>query len=580
MKGTVKRTGAALAASVLLAFACGLLFCRTTGFVYAIADDVIMRDIASGAFTGTPDGHLIFIQYVLGFLISRCYVLQPQVDWYGFFMAGALFLALAAVLYRGYAADWGRKAKLCYSVCVLGLFFIVLGFHAAQFEWTISAAALGTAALYLYLSAGTERDLTVTEKSLVWLLLVLTYGIRYDVFFMVLPGFGIGFLWKTVKRQEGRFQFQWGQVLLPVLVFACVGLMFVSEKLAYRGAEWESFQRFQTARSQVYDYDGVPSYEADPAFFEQEGISEAEVRNLRHYALYLVDGMDADRMESLSREAKLQSSGQTGLKARVKNGIVLAAQQVLGRDYGTVSIPAALALAAALWLAFRKRKERLLPVLLFIAAEGCLWLALGILGRLPERVAVSMHLVALGGGAGFCVDLWQRDRNANRNRELWNRGAAGLAVLLFAAGIWQWQLSIQKNQDKLAMDASYQQFKNECKSDTEKLYFIETYMAEPVGGAVVTARGDFRINRCLTLGDWYTTSPLDRERLEKLGITSVEQTIVEDPHAYLVVRDVEDPGFLESYFTEKYPDKELVLTETRKTGGRLYYLYQVQEKTE
>ena len=70
MRGMEKRTGAALAASVLLAFICGFLVYRTTGFVYAIADDVIMRDIASGAFTGTPDGHLIFMQYGLCLLYT------------------------------------------------------------------------------------------------------------------------------------------------------------------------------------------------------------------------------------------------------------------------------------------------------------------------------------------------------------------------------------------------------------------------------------------------------------------------------------------------------------------------------
>lgn len=54
MRENRKRTGAAAAASVLLAFIFGLAVYQTMGFVYAIADDVIMRDIASGAFTGTP----------------------------------------------------------------------------------------------------------------------------------------------------------------------------------------------------------------------------------------------------------------------------------------------------------------------------------------------------------------------------------------------------------------------------------------------------------------------------------------------------------------------------------------------
>lgn len=93
----------------------------------------------------------------------------------------------------------------------------------------------------------------------------------------------------------------------------------------------------------------------------------------------------------------------------------------------------------------------------------------------------------------------------------------------------------------------FQTFKNACKEETEKLYFIETYMAEPVGGARVVTNGNFALNRCLTFGDWYTDSPLDQERFMALGVKSVEQTLFTDENAYLVARDVEDPGFLASW---------------------------------
>lgn len=83
-----------LVVSLLLAFACGVFVYQVMGFTYDIADDIIMRDIASGAFTGTPDGHLIFVRYALGFLISRLYLLNRSVDWYGFVIAGAPFLGL------------------------------------------------------------------------------------------------------------------------------------------------------------------------------------------------------------------------------------------------------------------------------------------------------------------------------------------------------------------------------------------------------------------------------------------------------------------------------------------------------
>ena len=201
MKQAVKRTGAAAAASVLLAFICGLAVYQTMGFVYAIADDVIMRDIASGAFTGTPDGHLFFVQYALGRTISSLYRINGRADWYGFFMAGAVFFSLAAILYRGLAAKKSWKWKGVYCVGAVGVTLTALLSHAAQFEWTISAAALGAAALFLYVSAG-RRKTGLADGVWIWMLLILTYGIRSDVFFMVLPGFGLAFLWKAFQKNE------------------------------------------------------------------------------------------------------------------------------------------------------------------------------------------------------------------------------------------------------------------------------------------------------------------------------------------------------------------------------------------
>ncbi len=575
MKENRKRTGAAVAASVLLAFICGLLVYRSMGFVYAIADDVIMRDIASGAFTGTPDGHLIFVQYALGWLISRFYLLNRSVDWYGFFMAGALFLALASVLYRGLSSEKGLLWKCIYSACSIGITLTALVFHAAQFEWTISAAALGAAALYLYVSAGREST-RPADGIWIWLLLLLTYGIRSDVFFMVLPGFGLAFLWKSFRKNEDekKWKFNRRELVLPLFVFAGIALVFLTEKLAYPGADWAAFQRFQNARSEVYDYAGVPTYEANPEFFDKLQISSEEVRALRHYALYLVDDMDADKMESLSAEAERQAGATLGRMAKVKTAVKLAAKQFLSPEYLSASLSAFLFLFLALVLLWKREKRLLLPVVLYLAAHGLLWLALGYVGRLPERVAFSLHLVMLGACGGLFTSLCEKEEE----RRPWLRPAAGVLCLLsLVTVVLQWQEADVSNQEKIATDQSFQTFKDSCKEDGEHLYFIETYMAEPVGGARVTTEGNFSQNRCLTLGDWYTTSPLDTERLRALGIESVEETILQDESIYLVVRDVEEPGFLASWLAWRAPEKVLALSETREIEGRSYYLYQIQE---
>ncbi len=574
-KETARRTGAALAASVLLASLVGFLAYRSFGFIYAIADDVVMRDIASGAFTGTPDGHLIFVRYALGFLLSRLYILNPHMDWYGFFMTGAIFLALAAVLYRGFAAEKGIRWKVIYCLAALGVTMTALIFHAAQFEWTVSAAALAAAALYLYLSAG-RRETSVPDGLWILLLLLLAFGIRTDVFFLALPGFGLGFLWKTFQKEEiGRkWKIRKREVLLPLLVFTGIGLLAGTEKLAYRGEDWAEFQRFQNARSEVYDYVGVPTYEANPEFFEEMNISSEEVRALRHYALYLVDDLNADKMEALSTEAKRQADVSQGTMEKLKAAVKLAAGQFFSGEYFSISLSAVIFLLLAIFLLWKREKRLFVPVFLFLCAHGLLWLALGYVGRLPERVAISLHLVMLGAFGGLFTSLCEKEEK----RCSWLRPVTMLLCLLsVGTALFEWQKSDTGNREKLSADGSFQSFKEACKEDEEHLYFIETYMAEPVGGALVSTDGNFALNRCLTLGDWYTSSPLDKERLEALGITSVEETLCEDARALYVVRDVEEPGFLASWLAAKRPEAELLETKSREMEGRMYYIYQIQE---
>ena len=215
-----------------------------------------------------------------------------------------------------------------------------------------------------------------------------------------------------------------------------------------------------------------------------------------------------------------------------------------------------------------------LPILLYLCVHGLLWLILGYAGRLPERVALSLHLVMLGGFGGLFTVLCEKEEE----RCPWLRPVAGMLCLLSVVTVLlQWQSSTVGNQEKLAMDGSFQTFKNACKEETEKLYFIETYAAEPVGGARVVTNGNFALNRCLTFGDWYSDSPLDQERFAALGVESVEQTLFTDANAYLVARDVEDPGFLASWLAWKKPGAKLTLAENREIDGRMYYLYQIQE---
>ena len=81
------------------------------GFSYAINDDINMRDIASGAYTGTPDGHLIFMLYPMGFVLKSLYQIWPGIEWYGVMMVGCYMLSMWVMLSGILLYDRKRKNR-------------------------------------------------------------------------------------------------------------------------------------------------------------------------------------------------------------------------------------------------------------------------------------------------------------------------------------------------------------------------------------------------------------------------------------------------------------------------------------
>ena len=573
MKRSKYQIGGAVAAALFLSFLCMAVIYRKFGMIYAIADDVIMRDIASGAFTGIPDGHLVFIKYVFGWLVSRCYLAVPSLDWYGFFLTGTMFLGLAACLYRGFSMDKTGIWKSVYGIFVLLLFAQTALFHVAQFEWTLCAAFAGASALFFY---GTLKN--SWENIVVWLLLLLTFCIRSDIFWMLLPGFGVFYLWKHVTYEKSTWLSRGWKIPIklshwkfPAAVLASVVAVLLVEQVAYRGTEWEKFEEFQAARSEVYDYYGLPAYEANPEFFDRLGFNETDMRSLRHYALYLVDDLDAEKMTALAEEAKRQSIQGTGTKEKIKKAILLASGQFFSLDYAPMNIYGIMLAAYLLLYCICKKRKGLFWILVLLLLQGGLWFGLGFVGRLPERVAQSMHAADL---AMMLVAVCQLGAFPS---EKLRKPALGIISVLFSVlaflNLWG---TMKANQEKMVADNNYQLFKAYCRSQEDSLFFIETFMAEPVGGAQLTTEGDFSLNRCLTLGDWYSTSPLDEKRFEALGISSVKDAIFSGQSVYYVARDLETPGFFGDYIEKTQEDKSVSLVDVITIEGRAYYLYRVE----
>ena len=78
----LKRTAAAAGVTAALI----LLLALRYDFWFDINDDVWMKDIISGVYTGTPSARNIQMLFPVSGLVSLFYRIMRSVDWYGLFL--------------------------------------------------------------------------------------------------------------------------------------------------------------------------------------------------------------------------------------------------------------------------------------------------------------------------------------------------------------------------------------------------------------------------------------------------------------------------------------------------------------
>lgn len=577
--GTKARMGIAFFISFLIAFAYFSFVYQKIPFIYDINDDVAMRNVASGVITGEPDGHLIFIKYALGFLISGMYKMLPGWDWYGIFMTGTILLALTVVLYRGIEAEKSFVWKIIYTVLTLLLFTCIGVRHIAAFQWTLSAAFAGVAGIYLFYTSGKgDRFQIIAEEIISLGFLLLCFLIRQSVFMMIFPVAVLCFWWKhgRIERKEnGKLIFSlkhWG---IPAALILGVLCILVVENGAYRSPEWKEFLAYNTDRSTIMDYYGLQNYEDNREFYDSLSLSPEETENLQRYSLYLCDGLYSQTMHELAENAENSYMEEHSLKTRVKEGIYKAWTHLSSETYRPVSILAFIFLAGNMLLCWRKdRREMILSILLNILWIA-FWLYLGYKGRIVERVAYSLFLLSVFSmlAIGYAV-LENEEKQKKEGRKISAAVIVLLALILCKNSMMEWKNVKENLEWRSSYNKEFLDVNRYMAEHPQNVYFMTTFSIETYTDNFTLER-DFEFSNLLSVGGWHTFSPLENEKNRKLGITDPKRDIVENENVYLISLENVNLRYMDRYYDsiykEEYQGRELI--DTLDYGERIFEIY-------
>ena len=438
------------------AFCCLVLFLGTGmawDYYFDLNDDVLIRDILSGVYTGESEALTAQLLWPLSALLAGLYRVLPGVPVFGAFLwlcqAGSIFLILKRSLdaVSGSAAPGkiraagtfsvsGSLKKLCLSLLETLLIAACLLYHLVFVQYTVTAGLLATAAIFTFLTVRereSERAVTFWLRCLpAALLFWLAFCLRSEMGLLLLPLAGVGGIWKWAARAmrgpvfTGRnaasFLGLFGLILAGVL--ACFG----ADRLACSDPEWQEFEALFDARTQVYDfYDAsLRSFEENREFYEGLGLTEAQCELLVNYNYGADDAIDAQVMERIAAYGRKTrgafmhslSEGVWLYVQRLKNNRSIVPDDQLpwlALEGGF----AALLLAAAFvrWRAARKQKRQerdggnerewkdrkafpkesgiLWKLLLLGAVRSGLWMYLILRERVPERISHPLYFCEL-----------------------------------------------------------------------------------------------------------------------------------------------------------------------------------------
>ena len=597
-----------LTASLLLTAAVFAVFVTGWDFYYDLNDDVLIKDILSGVYSGSPSGYTMQLLYPLGFVLSVLYR-GLSVPVFGVFLILCQLGAVWTVGYQSAACCKTRAGKAIVLAAEGLLWTAAFGMHFVYVQYTVTAGMLAGAALFWILTAKRRRWIAL-------LLYWLAFCLRTEMALLILPLACIAGLCALVReaRNEKRDAAEQkdplvkknaaeqknapakrksGAAVRYVSLFgallAGMGILYAADAAAYSGTEWKQFRQFFDDRTALYDYrlDFAEQYEENKDAYEKLGISKARQQLLANYNFGADDGIDAGLMHQLAQAASGQEIS-AGQEASGGQGLSVAVWRLLHENwFGKGDAPLNLiwigmGLAVCVLSCKKGRLWKLWQPLLAGACGAFLWLYLLLQGRMVERVTHPLYLAQILLFAG----LWLTERREEAMREsaadkvcaaakglltpehasALFAGACVAVGLVFLPGTIL-EIGAEAGRRE-TVNAANEAVMDYCMAHPKTLFLEDVYSTVAYSEKIMTDR-DKPFNYDL-LGGWLVKSPLTARKLSAFGFSSMGEAVRAGDGVNLLAEAGADVGWLEEFFADTGVEASVLKVGSIEGGTDIY----------
>lgn len=536
---------------------------KTFHFWFSSNDDLLIRSILSGDYTGSPDGHAVYLLYPLGLLIKSLYKVFPKVTWYELFTISIHILCVVIII-SVLTVSLAKKAGI-YKTERKSVFplFIIL-FMATAFEIVFcidlefliasqytALAGLVSATAFLCLISGNDVAAGV--------LIVLSLWIRKEVFFMTIPLLVIAVIYRLMvvyKAGNNKDKItKTKKSILFLTVFIICAVSVGVDYAAYSSEEWKAFKDFNRERTRVYDYALFPNYSEEKDFYDEIGVSQDEYSALVEYDLALVENIDtgilkkmADRQNAILEEWKQYYNDFHKL---VKDAWKFVCENIKTLHAEFALFFLVVSIVISIISAVKDGKYAGIIAVVLMAGYYVAFIFLfTYLGRLPERVIYGLDCMMILGTLYITINCPEK-----MHRYTLEIAATILGVLLIIPFTKAVRKEFVNLPERLEQREIYESIESFAVDRPDSIFYIDTNVFENqiASSEPVYTEGQsytYEPVNCIKMTDWVYGSPLRSQKLERLGTKGLYDKET-DRQGYLIISDKISTEFILRLLDEK-----------------------------
>ena len=556
-------------------------------FTYGVIDDAFIQMVLSGAYTGVPDAHVVYIKYPLAWILKTLFTVMPGFNWHFHLLTGCFVTSVFLVVFRICSNVRKVLNKLLLSILFELLFVLCLVKLYTTAHYSMCAGVLVGTAIFYFLTI--KKDCSAGNRCLNYivclLLLYLAYCLRARTVFMLLPLAFVAFLYQFFREKpafRAKNVIRW--ILFPILLFAGLAALELGNRTAYQSEEWKAFLTFNDARTTLYDFYGVPPYEGSEEFYASLGISKERAKMYKDgYYLEFTDGMEEDMLPQIADYAVKISYEKVPFGERLLLTLKALPKNLMAKTYRPMSlITAGLFLFLLIASLFARKRKLFLFLLLAIIASLIPWLYMIFMGKPAARVtsgiwyADILFALALLLHHAAAISTWidRKEKAAPVVKVLVKVIlAVGCGVLLFG-GIWKQYKKTEQDVWNILITGSVRAKLEEwCESNPDNLYVCES---DVINLGFDQSVMDHSFHNLYWPGGWPSKMPQAKEIWDRFRIDSIETAILENEHVYLIAFADCDMTYWIDFYKEKDPTVKLTKTETLEFDGVSFAVYRLR----